>query len=130
MNLQPLIDADRAEPVYMHPGMDRANNYGEPRVPRYEPEAVIAGRAPSQSWVPGHLRYLLHFYISTEPFPEPERSSQFYAESLGLFMDLDLIQYRDGIPTCTKRGEAFIRLLLNTPVPEERFTDPRNGEIV
>lgn len=74
---------------------------------------------------PAELKTLLHIHTIPEPL-----------ENKGAIPELEkwgLIKTANG--TCsgwetTKRGEAMVKMLTATPLPELAFTDPRSKEVL
>lgn len=74
-------------------------------------------------WTPYDIRMMLHFYSTGERFPQFD--APIYGERLAQLMQYELVEFIDGIPRATKLGEAFIELLLQTPIPVAVYVDPR-----
>jgi len=74
-------------------------------------------------WTPFDIKLILHFYSNYDKFPSAH--SPIYVERVRALLDNGLIQYSEGVPKTTKLGDAFIDLLLSTPIPEIRYVDPR-----
>lgn len=74
-------------------------------------------------WSPFDIKLILHCYSSHDQFPQSH--APIFLERLGAIMDQGLVEYIDGIPRTTKLGEAFVELLLSTPVPVVHYADPR-----
>lgn len=74
-------------------------------------------------WSPFDIKLMLHCYACLDKFPQSH--APIYTERLGALMDLGLVEYIEGIPRATRLGEAFVELLLCTPIPEVRYVDPR-----
>lgn len=75
------------------------------------------------NWSPFDIKMMLHFYACYDRFPQAD--SAIFGERLRAVMDAGLVEYVDGIPRTTKLGEAFVELLLETPIPVVRYVDPR-----
>lgn len=112
-----------------------------PRVPRHDPlDQTLEGvwdnlNALPKVWTPAQLRYLLHFYVTTSPFPDPERASQHFAESMALFSHHGIVTRHNGGKldreySLTELGNAFIQMLIATPLPQRQFVDPRSQRVI
>lgn len=75
------------------------------------------------NWTPFDLKMILHFYACLDVAPQAR--SPIFGERLNKMIENDLVEYVDGIPRTTKLGDAFVRLLLDTPIPVIRYIDPR-----
>lgn len=74
-------------------------------------------------WTPYDIRMMLHFYSCYDRFPQYD--APIYGERLARLMQDNLVEFIDGVPRATKLGEAFIELLLQTPIPVAVYVDPR-----
>lgn len=77
------------------------------------------------TWTPFDIRMVLHFYACLDRFPQ--ENAPIFSERLKRLMEDGLLEYREGIPRTTELGNAFVALLLDTPIPEVRYVDPRFG---
>jgi len=75
------------------------------------------------NWSPFDIKMILHFYACADRFPN--ENAPIYVERLRSLIDHGLIEYREGIPRTTELGNAFVDLLMNTPIPAVRYVDPR-----
>lgn len=75
------------------------------------------------SWTPFDIKMVLHFHSCLDRFPNAQ--APIYAERLRQLMDCGLVEYQEGIPRTTELGNAFVGLLMATPIPEVRYVDPR-----
>lgn len=75
---------------------------------------------------PGEIEVLLHYYYSPEP--HPNHNAPVVSDAIHKFR-------RDGIftntvePELTLKGQAWLKLILNTPYPTECFID-QHGNII
>lgn len=55
-----------------------------------------------------------------------------YDETLAMWLRLGLLEFRDDseFPQTTPLGGALIEAWKRTPIPEQKFVDPRSGEIL
>jgi hypothetical protein len=70
------------------------------------------------------LAALLHHYANTDPWPFPSRS---YDDALNKLKASDLVDVRKvtGEVFVTERGKVFVDMLKNTPLPVQKWADPR-----
>lgn len=74
----------------------------------------------------GVIRILLHHYVSPSPFPEPERSSPFYRETIAWMKVYELTTDEpDDDMVLTLRGKAWVDMIRSTPLPVQVWCDPR-----
>ncbi len=81
---------------------------------------------------PLKINLLLHIYAIAEPFNHPDRP--IYEQAKEEFIHHNLAQRSEhgcGYKI-TKRGVAFVNMILATPMPEEvtDYIDPRTGQTV
>jgi len=74
-------------------------------------------------WTPYQIEILLHHYCSGARFPREDAPA--YPGELKGLMDIGLLEYVNGIPRATPRGQALIGMWCATPLPEQCFVDPR-----
>lgn len=72
---------------------------------------------------PIELDILLHFYCIAEPYHRP---SDAYHEVVEQFLEQGLIKSDNGPSgfVCTEKGNVFVKMILNTPLPV--WADPRD----
>ncbi len=74
----------------------------------------------------GVIRILLHYYISPEPYPEPDRSSPFYRETISWMKVYELMtDETEDAMVMTPRGKAWVEMIRSTPLPVQEWVDPR-----
>ena len=78
-------------------------------------------------WCCGEIEILIHHHVCCAPY-EPQ--SPFYKKTMDRFTELGLLAVENGQWTSTPKGQAFISMLLRTPIPEQKFVDPRSNHIV
>lgn len=74
---------------------------------------------------PLHIELVLHYHAIPEQHPRHNAPAVIkYTRDL---LAVGLIEEHSSASgyTTTLRGEAYIRMLLNTPLPEVRYVDPR-----
>jgi len=79
-------------------------------------------------WTLFDLKMILHFHACLDV--SPQANSPIFGERLRALMDDGLVEYVDGIPRTTKLGDAFVSLLLKTPIPVVRYVDPRVEKMI
>lgn len=85
---------------------------------------------------PNEIEMLIHFHTSSAP--HPRRNAPAVKSSTAWMLQSDLIREApvdDGVDAfmhyvTTAKGAAMIQILCDTPLPECRFVDPRNGEVL
>jgi hypothetical protein len=77
----------------------------------------------------GELMLLLHVASTPGADYRGPGNPDFVSRCMRRLVELDLIKGRDPgeIPTCSDRGMAFVAMILATPLPEQRWVDPRAG---
>lgn len=82
---------------------------------------------------PSEVRILLYFYYAAEP--HPDSGDSVHDSSVASLIVKGLLErnqatYRSF--SLTKRGNAYVKLLLMTPLPEpmDGFKNPWNGDII
>lgn len=78
------------------------------------------------NWSPFDIKMVLHFYACLDQFPNA--NAPIYAELRDALIDAGLVEFREGIPRTTELGDAFVGLLLDTPIPVVKYVDPRLGK--
>jgi hypothetical protein len=74
-------------------------------------------------WTPFDLKLILHFHSCLD---KPDSANApIYRERVDNLMNAGLVEYREGIPRTTELGDAFVGLLLSTPIPVVKYVDPR-----
>lgn len=68
------------------------------------------------------LLTMLHHFMSTEPFPWPENTS--YRDALAKLRAEGLLDDQSP-PNPTDKGQAYVKMLRETPLPVQKWTDPR-----
>ncbi len=78
--------------------------------------------------VPGAMMLLLHIHSSPAPYGGLGNEA-FIDKCLQRLLDLGLIQPRmvNTERKVTERGRMFVEMILATPLPEQRWVDPRAG---
>lgn len=89
-------------------------------------------RKPTRLFSPLQISMVLHAYAIAEPMPLPSTE---HREQLAELETLGLVTMRDksaprGVWQCTEFGNAWVEMLMRTPLPERRFVDPRTGGVV
>lgn len=76
-------------------------------------------------WTPYQIEIVLHHYCSKAPFPR--RDAPAYGSTVAdLVHDGILIDSKDGTAiAATEMGNALVEMWCNTPLPVQRFIDPR-----
>lgn len=77
---------------------------------------------------PLEIKILLHHYSRCDPYDGGERQESI-KDILDNFEKLGLIDRKD-FPSLTGKGNAYVKMLLSTPLPERTFIDPRTQEIL
>ena len=80
---------------------------------------------------PYEIEILLHIYCS--PAELPQAKTPLLERTLKDFENEGLIIpsfHRDSGWSTLPKGDAFVELLCNTPIPKGGWFDPRNGEII
>lgn len=71
------------------------------------------------------MEFLLHSYHSSLPYPRPYPT---HLEGRDWLLVNGLIRTdpcRADVYDCTPRGNLLVRMLLDTPLPELKYVDPR-----
>ena len=73
---------------------------------------------------PGAIQILLHHHAVWGPYPTP---SPFYDETIERFLKLGILVPSDDESKygTTDKGKHLVEMLCSTPIPEQRFVDPR-----
>lgn len=78
---------------------------------------------------PHDVTVLIHHHCIMSPWPHGETSA--YANSKAWMLAEGILRERsDGTLCTTLRGEAFLQMILSTPLPVMAAIDPRNGQPV
>ena len=77
-------------------------------------------------WSPYEIEVMLHHYASSSPFPRA--GARVYPECTEKLIAKGLLESCDGGLQATELGQAFIRMLCETPVPVAEYRDPRFSE--
>jgi hypothetical protein len=75
---------------------------------------------------PYQIKLILHWYCVVDRFPQA--SAPIYDETMAWMLRDGLIEPRrdvEGLYTTTERGAKFVEMLCDTPLPENRWLDPR-----
>lgn len=78
-------------------------------------------------WSLYQMEILNHHHCSAAPFPRA--SAPAYPETVAGLVELGLLDRVD-FPKTTALGEALIEAWKQTPLPVQRFIDPRSGEVL
>lgn len=73
-------------------------------------------------WTPYQIEIILHHACSSAPFTR--HTAPLYAETIEHLRELGVID-GNGPWTVTSLGHALIEMWCNTPLPIQRFVDPR-----
>jgi hypothetical protein len=75
-------------------------------------------------WTPFQLEIIIHHHCSGAPFERSEAPA--YRETVEGLEALGLLE-KDvrGMPTTTEKGRALVKVWCNTPVPIQKWVDPR-----
>ena len=79
-------------------------------------------------WTPYELSIILHHYGSLDRFPRAD--APLYSPTVQSLMQAGVLDYVEGIPRTTERGFHFVEMLLQTPLPEQVWRDPRDHKDV
>ena len=77
------------------------------------------------------ITMILHARAINSPFPHWDSPAQ--TSIIERLVELDLIVYEgEGRMRTTERGNAWCRLICDTPLPwlSKAYVDPRNGEVI
>ena len=85
--------------------------------------------------LPSQIELLIYFHI--HPEPHPESGEIWYETAFRFLVDQALvkvapnsegtgIEARPVTFTTTKRGRALVKMICDTPLPEQQWIDPRN----
>lgn len=79
-------------------------------------------------WSPLHLKITLHYFVSPEPFETRNPSAA--CSHCNDLVECGLIERIEANPygavyQITERGKAFVEMLKRTPLPVNRWMDPR-----
>ncbi len=77
---------------------------------------------------PHDINVLLHHYSSTAQWPLG--NTEAYRSSLEWMFHNGLCDRADMFARLTARGNALVRMLCATPLPEQRFINPLTNEAV
>lgn len=73
---------------------------------------------------PSDLEVLIHCYVSPNPHPRLEAPA--VQDSIRDFLMADVIyQVTESTYRTTKRGEMWLKMMLDTPMPVYQLVDPR-----
>ncbi len=75
---------------------------------------------------PYQIKLILHWHCVVDRFPQA--NSPIYGETMAAMIADGLLKKRedsDGLYTTTERGAKFVEMLCETPLPVERWLDPR-----
>jgi hypothetical protein len=75
---------------------------------------------------PYQIKLILHWHCVADRFPHD--SAPIYGETMAWMISDGLIKRNDedaGLYTTTERGAKFVEMLCETPLPENRWLDPR-----
>lgn len=80
------------------------------------------------TWTPYEIEIVLHHRSSGAPFPRAE--APLYWPTVKKLMDFGILTRRDcqSALHSTPLGDALVALWCSTPLPVQRFVDPRFGE--
>lgn len=83
-------------------------------------------------WCPNEIDVVMHYHCRCDPHPRQHAPA--VQEAIEFFLRegiLDTAPPDDGRGyLVTKRGEAWIELILSTPMPESAWVDPRTRQEV
>jgi hypothetical protein len=82
-------------------------------------------------WSPLHLELVLHHYCSSSPWRGSSPVAPAYTNDLiaaGLLIEKNLDPGTPDNITITPRGKAFVDILCQTPIPVQRWADPRKDQ--
>ncbi len=81
-------------------------------------------------FTPLHLKLMLHYYTSPEPFPQESEGISEYRQHL---IRMELITVTPQCNPCcyvtTGRGTAFVQLLCETSLPTQAWVRPDGTQI-
>ncbi|MGA0610039.1 hypothetical protein [Caldimonas sp. KR1-144] len=83
----------------------------------------------NKTWTPVQIEVLLACYYNREG-NNGLRDSQSVRSARGMLRDLGLVEPlvpTDFIWKTTPKGDALVKMLMSTPLPVERFVDPREA---
>jgi hypothetical protein len=77
---------------------------------------------------PNDLEVLIHYYVSQAPHPREHAPA--VREAVKMYLNLKVFEVVDYGFRVTEKGQAWLRLILDTPQPvlRARWIDPRTGE--
>jgi len=75
---------------------------------------------------PVEFEVLLHYYYSPEP--HPRHNSSAVSDAIHKFRNDGIFTYTVE-PALTRKGRAWVKLILNTPYPTECFID-QHGNVI
>ena len=75
------------------------------------------------------IELMLHIYYDSQPHPKMRSDS--FKDAARNLVSRNLVKFdaEDDSFTSTSRGDAWVRMLLATPLPEQVWMDPRNQEM-
>lgn len=85
-------------------------------------------------WTPYEIEIILHHNSSKSPFPR--WTAPAYESTVSHLVQREILiaveAFELDLPhiTTTERGKVFVQMLLNTPLPENKWLDPRDGKEV
>jgi hypothetical protein len=81
-----------------------------------------------RNWTPYEIEIILHHYCSFAKFERDDAPA--YAPCRDQLIQFGVLEWRDGIPKTTKQGDVLVEMLLQTPMPQNVWLDPRTGKQV
>jgi hypothetical protein len=76
---------------------------------------------------PFELEVLMHYFVSQSEFQRINAPA--FKGAVGRLIGDDLLEL-DGSYKVTTRGRAYMYMLLDTPLPEHGWVDPRTNRVV
>jgi hypothetical protein len=79
---------------------------------------------------PYTINLLLHFYC--RPEPHESENGELFQETADRLQEAGVVNWDDSIKSyrTTRLGDAWVKLLCNTPMPRAAFLDQNGKEIV
>jgi len=78
---------------------------------------------------PNEIEILIHCHCIASP--HPRLGAEAVDEAIAMFLGAGiLISVGASYYKTTSRGAALVNLLCQTPLPEQRWVDPRNGAVI
>lgn len=77
---------------------------------------------------PFDIHIMLHHAVSSAPFERA--NAPIYQERVSALVDAGLLSI-DGVTYfATSKGQAYVKMICETPMPEQKLVDPRTNRVI